>query len=114
MAKKPKFYNMQNESIALQAKVFLYHLNNANNENGFRTKESWKFSQVSEQGKAKIEHDFFPTVSVQVDPKKIHDFAASVLLQLKEQPKINVPDLNVSIQTGSEYFIAFSPDRMIR
>jgi len=106
---------MQNDNIALQAKVFLYHLNNSNDENGFRAKESWKFSQVSEEGKAKIEHDFFPTVSVKVDPKIIHDFAASVLSQLKtEQPKVNVPDPTISIQAGSEYFIAFSPDRVIR
>ena len=105
---------MQNESIALQAKVFLYHLNNANNENGFRATESCKFSQANEEGKAAIEHDFFPTVSCHVDPKKIHDFTASVLSQLKEQPKVNVTDLNVSIQTGSEYFIAFSPNRVIR
>lgn len=106
---------MQNENIALQAKVFLYHLNNSNNENGFRAHESWKFSQVSEEGKAKIEHDFFPTVSVRVNPELIHDFAASVLQQLKiEQPKVNVPDSIISIQAGSEYFIAFSPDRVIR
>ncbi|RDC57328.1 hypothetical protein DU508_09175 [Pedobacter chinensis] len=106
---------MQNENIALQAKVFLYHLNNSNSENGFRPEESWKFSLVNEEGKTAIERDYYPTVSTRVDPKVLLDFSNSVILHLKSaQPKLTVDNPKIEAQAESEYFIAYSLTRARR
>ncbi|TCD02141.1 hypothetical protein EZ449_18960 [Pedobacter frigidisoli] len=106
---------MQHKEIVLQAKVFLYHLNNSNDENGMRATESWKLSQVNEEAKAEIEHNYYPTVSTMVDPAIMQDFSDSVLLHLKsDQPKINILDLKVDVQPGAAYFVAFCPTRARR
>ncbi len=107
-------YNMQNENIALQAKVFLYHLNNSNDENGIRRYESWTLQQVSEQSKLDIERNYSPTVSTKVDPKVMEEFSTSVMQNLKAQPKINVSSLFTDVLPGAEYIIAFSSDRIRR
>ncbi len=106
---------MENENVALQAKVYLYHLNNSNKENGFKPAEGWKFSQVTEAGKAAIEHEYYPTVSAKVLPALMQDFSNNVLLYLKsDHQAINVPDQTISIEKDAEYFIAYSADRMRR
>lgn len=107
-----KLYIMQNENIALQAKIFLYHLNNSNSENGLRPSEGWHFSMVSEEGKSTLERDFYPTVVTKVDPEIIHDFSKEVLLNLNSNKSaISLLDATIDIQAGSEFFIAHSPSR---
>ncbi|SER43955.1 hypothetical protein [Pedobacter rhizosphaerae] len=105
---------MQNENIALQAKVFLFHLNNSNDENGIRRDEEWKLRQVTETAKEEIERNYYPTVFTKVDRKIMEEFSNNVLMNLKLQPKIKVTDLFIDTQIGAEYLIAFSPSRLRR
>ena len=105
---------MQNENIALQAKVFLYHLNNSNDENGMKAHEGWKLKQVSETTKMEIERDYYPTVFAKVDPKNMQDFSERVIGNLGVQPKLRIADHRVDELKGANYLIAFSPDRMRR
>lgn len=106
---------MKKEDVALQAKVYLYHLNNANKENGIKKGEGWKFSQVTDAGRLAIEHDYYPTVSHKVEHKVLQDFADNVMLYLKtNHPDIQVPDLSIPIEKDSEYLIAYSPARIRR
>jgi len=106
--------NMKNDDIALEAKVFLYHLNNANDENGIRKDESWTLRQVSEAVKTEIERNYSPTVSTRVDPKVMEEFSTSLMLNLKAQPKVKVSSLFMDVLPGAEYIIAFSTDRIRR
>jgi len=105
---------MQNENIALQAKVFLYHLNNSNDENGIRNLESWTIRQVGENGKKEIERNYFPTVSTKVDPAAMQLFSQSVISNLKAQPKLKVTELLIDALPGADYLVAFPPSRVRR
>lgn len=105
---------MQNENIALQAKVFLYHLNNSNNENGMRAGEKWKLCQVTESSKAEIERNYYPTVSTRVDPATMEEFSNSVMTNLVAQPKLSLVDHSIEALQGADYLIAFPPDRARR
>ncbi|WP_421939085.1 hypothetical protein [Pedobacter sp.] len=105
---------MQNENIALQAKVFLFHLNNSNDENGIKRDEEWKLCQVTETSKAEIERNYYPTVSTKVDRKIMEEFSNTVMMNLKLQPKVKVTGLAIDSQQGADYLIAFSPSRIRR
>ena len=106
---------MKKEEVATQAKVYLYHLNNANDENGIRKHEGWKFSMVDAAGKLDIERTYYPTLSVAVKTTVIEDFSAHVMLGISSNyPKILVPDKSIDLQKGASYFIAYSPERKIR
>lgn len=105
---------MQNNDIALQAKLFLFHLNNSNDENGIHADEGWKLCQVNEVDKLKIEHDYFPTVSAEVKPSLMSIFSNEVMLNLKQYTKVKLKDKHIQTSNGSNYFIAFSPTRVRR
>jgi len=111
---EPLLNIMQKDSIAQAAKVFLFHLNNSNDENGILAHEGWKLHQVNEAEKTKIEHEYYPTVSVEVDSKFINDFCDSVLTNMKAYAKIKLTDALIRESAGSSYLIAFSPARIRR
>jgi hypothetical protein len=106
---------MNKEKISAEASIYLYHLNNANDENGMRKHESWKFSMVDEAGKKAIEREYNPTVSTPVKKTIIEDFSADVLLGISSSyPKILVTDKNIEHQKDASFFIAYATDRKIR
>lgn len=105
---------MQNKDVALEAKVFLFHLNNSNDENGIRTDEGWIICQVNEAEKIKIEQDYYPTVSAEVNPSMMNDFSNSVMLNLANYSKVKLKDGLIQASPGSTYLTAYSPHRIRR
>lgn len=105
---------MQNKDVALEAKVFLFHLNNSNDENGIHADEGWKICQVNESEKLKIELDYYPTVSAEVNPSLMADFSESVMLNLKSFTKVKLKDGMIQASPGASYLVAFSPTRVRR
>ena len=105
---------MQNENIALQAKVFLYHLNNSNTENGIKKDECWTLRQVSENTKNEIERNYNPTVLIKVDPEIMQEISTSVLENLATHPRLKLVPLSIDPIPGSDYLIAFSSTRATR
>lgn len=105
---------MQNENIALQAKVFLYHLNNSNMENGIRKDETWTLRQVNENTKSEIERDYNPTVITKIDPGSMEAFSNNVLKNLGSQPKLQLATSSIERMAGANYLIAFSSKRVTR
>ncbi|TBO35929.1 hypothetical protein [Pedobacter kyonggii] len=105
---------MQNENIALQAKVFLYHLNNSNTENSIRKDECWTLMQVSENTKKEIERDYNPTVMTRVDPEIMQAFSISVLENVGTQPRLKLMRPSIDHIPGSDYLIAFPSTRITR
>ena len=104
-----------NTKLMQDAKVYLYHLNNATIENGLRKDECWKLTMANEAGKKEIEHDYYPTVCAEVKKTALQDFSAQVLAGISSNyPKIVVPDEVIETQTDATYFIAHSPQRKIR
>lgn len=97
------------------ATEYLFHLNNANDENGIMPSENWKLEKVSLAQKLAIEHDYYPTVSVAVDKKNMDEFVDAVLNRINTKyPKIHIKDQVVESQAGADYFIAYSPARVRR
>ncbi len=106
---------MIKEKISTAASIYLFHLNNANDENGMRKHESWKFSMVDEAGKKALEREYNPTVSSQVKAKAIQGFSEDVLLGISiNYPKILVKDTAIDYQKDATYFVAYAIDRKIR
>lgn len=105
---------MKNDNIALQAKLFLYHLNNSNHENGIRKDECWTLKQVDERGKTEIERAYNPTVLAMVEPKALRDLSLSVMIYLNTQPGLRLLNASIEEVPGASYLIAFVATRPIR
>ncbi|RZJ64698.1 MAG: hypothetical protein EOO45_18295 [Flavobacterium sp.] len=105
---------MQNENINLQAKVFLYHLNNSNSENGIRKDENWTLRQVSETARTEIERHYSPVVHTKVDAALMEEFSSSVLRNMACQPKLHLASQTIEPVAGSNYLVAFSSNRLRR
>ena len=105
---------MQNKDVALEAKVFLFHLNNSNDENGIRADEGWKICQVNETEKVKIEQDYYPTVSAEVNPSMMNDFSDCLMLNLTSYSKVKLKNGLIQASPGSTHLIAYSPLRIRR
>ncbi|WP_316784187.1 hypothetical protein [Pedobacter frigiditerrae] len=106
---------MKTNNIAFMATEYLFHLSNANDENGIMPSENWKLEKVSLEQKLAIEHDYYPTVSVEVDKKSMDDFADAVLSRINTKyPKIHIKEQVIESQLGADHFIAYSPSRVRR
>ncbi|RZK19322.1 MAG: hypothetical protein EOO86_07950 [Pedobacter sp.] len=99
---------MHNENIVLQAKVFLYHLNKSNTENGLRKDEALTLRQVNENTKSEIERDYNPTMMTKIDPGSMEAFSYSVLKNLGSQPKLQLATSSIERTAGANYLVAFS------
>ncbi len=102
-------------NIAFKVKEYLFHLSNANDENGIRPFEGWKFARVDLSGKKAIEHGYYPTVVAEIGAKDMDDFSQSVLQELGlNYPKVHVSDHKIPSSVGDDYFVAFCADRVRR
>ena len=103
---------MDNDKIALQAKIYLYHLNNSTKENGIKPTENWQVSQVTDAERIEIERNFYPTVSTQVVPKTMQEFSDHVLFLLSSSyTNIPVKERLIEFNKDATYMIAYSADR---
>ena len=94
---------------------YLFHLNNANDENGIRPYEGWKFAKVDLAGRTAIEHGYYPTVSVEIAAKQMDNFAERVLQGLASKyPKVHIADQRIQGEDGANHFVAFCADRVRR
>ena len=106
---------MTKTNIDFKVREYLFHLNNANDENGIRPFEGWKFAKVDQAGRSAIEHGYYPTVSVEIPAKDMDDFADSVFQGLgKNYPKVHIADQRIQGEDGADQFVAFCADRVRR
>ena len=106
---------MNKNNIGFRVKEYLFHLNNANDENGIRPFEGWKFARVDLAGRKAIEHGYYPTVATEIGVKDMDNFAQSVLEGLGiSYPKFHVADQKVQSNEGGDHFVAFCDDRVRR
>ena len=106
---------MNNKNIIEQVKITLFYLNNATRENGLKKDEFWKLGMIDEAGKVAIERNYNPTVITKVSKAAVQEFSDNLLFELKTSyPNISVPDQVIEIVKDAEYFVAYSPQRIIR
>lgn len=62
---------MANNDQKVQAKVFLYELNNTRHEYGFSTNEEWTLDLATNTQKKDLENKYYPILSLIVAPENI-------------------------------------------
>lgn len=103
---------MGNLTLDLQAKMYVFDLNNCAKEYWFKDDDEWDLCLVSGEKKLEIERNYHPTISKKDLPE--------ALIQLHRMVKSKLPRINPhllkpqhpedSIQTP-EYLIAFNKNR---
>lgn len=98
---------MANQTIDLQAKVYMYDLNNCAKENGFKADEVWELHMATDAEKKEIEKKYFPTIATKVLPEILSELFNSVKAMLIQ----TISDSDNISKMDLQYLIAFNPKR---
>ena len=104
---------MANKDIALQAKNYLYELNNTAHEYGFASTETWEFNLSSEAEKKAIEKKYYPVVFTEVDVESLPDLYT--LIQVKyasSKSDIATKMDNKNLGKNKLFICAFNAERL--
>jgi hypothetical protein len=107
---------VKNKTVAHQAMVYVYDLNNCASEFGFRADDSWELHIASEGRKKELEKQYYPTVSVKVLPEILLEFSNLVkerLAQMKSGTG-NSMDQGNSVDKDLQYLVAYNPKMLLR
>jgi len=100
---------MNNPTIELKAKMYVYDLHNAALENGFKTDEGWECSMANAEEKTLLERRYYPTISAKVLPELLNELFHLVQSKLKQ----NFEQAHTGRPDGSlQYLIAYNPKRV--
>ncbi|GGI27167.1 hypothetical protein [Pedobacter mendelii] len=103
---------MASKSLELQAKNYLYELNNTANEYGFAATD-WRFSLANATEKKTITNNYFPFVFVEVMPNDLFDFNEFIKVKYQEaQSDADLKLINKKIMLSPVYFCAYNPERL--
>lgn len=102
---------MINRTVESQAREYVYDLKNCASEFGQNTLDGWEFSLVTDVEKAKIEKDYYPTVSAHPEQEALFE-----LLKLVKG-KLMLPlnhaeygfDADSTTHKNIRHLIAFNP-----
>lgn len=102
---------MINKSVESQAREYIYDLKNCASEFGQNTLEGWELSLVTGIEKAKIEKNYYPTISARPADGALFEFFKLV------KAKLMIPltsaeqgfDLNSVTGQSITHLIAFNP-----
>jgi hypothetical protein len=104
---------MTNQTIDLQASMFLFDLGNSAKEHWFKAEETWEVSLATDDEKLAMEKKYFPTVSIKVLPEQL----AELYGLIKRRSTIVHSDVENTLNTDTiiknhlQYLIAFNPNR---
>ena len=102
---------MSNQTVEVQARIYVYDLENCAREFGFRADESWEVGMVNNQQKADIEKKYFPTLSTKVLPEMLTEMLGSGRFKLSKGMEKAV-DTGTIRQQHFQYLVAYSPNRL--
>ncbi|MVN21432.1 hypothetical protein [Mucilaginibacter arboris] len=105
---------MINQTVEVQAKVYVYDLNNCAKEFGFKPDESWELNLATNEEKLAIEKDYYPTISAKVLPEILSELFGLVKakLSLAKTHTENKSDVKAVSESPLNYLIAFNPKRL--
>ncbi|TWJ00923.1 hypothetical protein JN11_02186 [Mucilaginibacter frigoritolerans] len=107
---------VKNKTVAHQAMVYVYDLNNCASEFGFKADDGWELQVASEGKKKELEKQYYPTVSVKVLPEVLLEFFKLVkerLAQIKSGAG-NSGDHSNSVDKDLQYLVAYNPKMLLR
>lgn len=98
------------KSVETQAREYIYDVKNCASEYGQSTLDGWEFSLVSDAQKAKIEKNYYPTVSAHPARESLFALFKAVKSKLL-LPLSGVEsafDIHSSVNKDMTYMIAFN------
>ncbi|MET3979907.1 hypothetical protein ABIB62_002751 [Mucilaginibacter sp. UYP25] len=104
---------MNEQSIELQTKMYLYELNNLAKEHGFKADDNWEFSMASTADKVKLQRNYFPTNATKMGPEVLLQVLNLVKAGLKQAytNDDSQVDKRTIIADELDYLVAFNPKR---
>jgi len=107
---------MSDQTLAFEAREYVYDLENCGKEHGFNAEEGWELSLATTTERLAIEKKYFPTVSAKVAPEALLELLRLVknkLVKIKYGLEKTLEHDN-STDNQLQYLIAFNPDRLRR
>jgi hypothetical protein len=106
---------MAGKSAEVQARDFIYELNNCASEYGFSKDELWEVELVWEKEKIKLEKKYYPTISALIAPEFVPVMLGLVHVKLPQFiNEMPVPESKTEIiKGGQQYLIAYSAKRTL-
>lgn len=101
------------KSAELQARDFVYELNNCASEYGFRKDELWEVGLITEKDKIKLEKKYYPTISALMAPEVIPDMLDLVRSKLQTFAIDITSVKSVVIKGTLQYLVAYSAGRVL-
>ena len=107
---------MSNPSVELQAKMYVYDLNNCAKEFGFKPDENWELSLASASEASDIEKKYYPTITTKVLPEILAELMRVVKVKLIEakagfERKFDSGNPSTAGR-DLQYLVAFNPKRV--
>jgi len=107
---------IKDQPVAMQAKIYMYDLNNSARENGFKADEGWEVSRATQEEKIELERRYQLTVSAKVLPEILAELFIMVKSQLILAKKVITdgkrPEMNLVASSDQQYLVAFNPNRL--
>ncbi len=107
---------MNAKNTAYEIGLFLFQLNNAANESGFNTKESWEVKITDEEEMKTIVKNFKPAVASQIPTKIVVEVYNAVKTKLNQPEDLELAKLDDKsiAKLGLNYVVAYNINRPIR
>ncbi|GAB3930320.1 hypothetical protein [Mucilaginibacter myungsuensis] len=104
---------MAAQDTQMQARIYVYDLNNTAKEFGFKTDEGWELNVATQEEKTTIEKRFHPTISIKVKPEASAEIFGLVKGGLSQSAS-NIPNNQEVAKRNTDeqqYLVAFNPKR---
>jgi hypothetical protein len=104
------------KTIAQEASMYVFDLDNCAKEFGFKADEGWELSMVSSEGKRDLEKQYYPTISVKGLPEMLSPLFNMVKEKLIQAASgiVNSLDSANAENLQLQYIVAYNPKRVIR
>jgi hypothetical protein len=104
---------MNEKTIELQTRMYLYDLMNAAKEHGFKADDSWELNMVTDSGRSKLQKDYYPVVAVKILPEMLLQVFHSAKSALKQtfSNESNLPDAKSILTENINYLVAINLKR---
>jgi hypothetical protein len=111
-----KEFMITKKTVAQEASLYVFDLNNCAREFGFKADEGWELNVASAEQKRDIEKRYYPTMSAKGLPEilsPLFNLVAEKLIQVKSGI---VNSLNEQSLAGRDlqYIVAYNPKRLLR
>ncbi|WP_295772832.1 hypothetical protein [uncultured Mucilaginibacter sp.] len=107
---------MKDQTVTMQAKIYVYDLNNLARENGFKANEGWEVSRATNEEKKELEKKYQLTISAKVQPEILAELFITVKSQLILSKNLMAGDkkteMNFVASNDQQYLVAFNPNRL--